>query len=288
MEVYAMGDGKIAEPVWNDLKIFFAVVKARSLSGASKALNISHSTVCRRVARLEETVGVCLIRRTTNGIIFTHDGQQLGTFVERMGDNVNDIRFWLKKKQEHIEGTLTVSCCDIALPRLSSLIGAFSATNPNTNFEISATPMHVDLREASTDLAIRATNSPDEDLVGIRLHSFSLQLAQKREAQKIDSAIWVGLNDCFAHLPGERWQGEQKDACTYQLKADSYMCVGEIIRSGVGIGLLPSFIVENDDTLKSVPTLTPLPCWNLWLLYHPSLNRNPLLTAFASHLKNRW
>ena len=59
---------------WDDLRIFLAVVRAESLSGAGRGLKIDPATVGRRVARLEESVGARLFTKTPQGYALTEAG----------------------------------------------------------------------------------------------------------------------------------------------------------------------------------------------------------------------
>ncbi|MGF1769043.1 LysR family transcriptional regulator [Enterovibrio makurazakiensis] len=283
-----MHNCKNADPLWNDLKIYHAVVSEGSLSGASRSLNISHSTVCRRVSRLEGMVGVPLIRRRANGISFTKDGQQLAAFVKEMDDRANDILFWIKQKKEDLAGALSLSCCDISLPSVSTIVGDLSVSHPEIQFDIKVSAMNADLRLANTDLAIRATNSPDESLVGVKLSHFHFQVAKRVGCLSETKANWVCLNDSFAHLPAERWFGERRVQCQTSIRVDSYMSAAELIRKGTGIGLLPEFVISSDPQLEIVDVDTPLPTWNLWLVYHRSQINNGLVKAFTQHLKQHW
>ncbi|MDD1780210.1 LysR family transcriptional regulator [Enterovibrio sp. ZSDZ35] len=283
-----MRNCKNADPLWNDLKIYHAVVNEGSLSGASRRLSISHSTVCRRISRLEDIVGVPLIRRRPNGIIFTKDGQQLGAFVKEMDDRANDILFWIKQKKEDLAGALSLSCCDISLASVSEIVGDLSASHPDVQFDIKVSAMNADLRLASTDLAIRATNSPDESLVGVKLSHFQFQVAKRVGLENDANTNWICLNDSFAHLPAERWLGQKRLQCQTSISVDSYMSAAALIRSGTGIGLLPEFVVENDPFLEVINVDAPLPTWNLWLVYHRSQINNGLVKAFTHHLKQYW
>ncbi|MCL2912272.1 LysR family transcriptional regulator [Shewanella corallii] len=282
-----MSDCNNAELNWDDLRIFNAVVSAGTLSGASAHLKISHSQVCRRISRLESVVGVPLIRRTANRITLTTDGEQLSHFAAQMEEQHNQIQFWIKQKQLAQSGNLTINCCDIALPTLSVIVGKLNSANPDIRFDIKVSPVHEDLRLAHTDMAIRATNSPDESLVAIRLNDFTLVPAKSKHASP-QPDTWIGLNSTFSHLPAERWQGALKHRCHNQIKVDCYMAAAQVIRSGAGIGLLPDFIVEDDVELQSIPSTDPLPSWTLWLVYHGSQINNALVQTFARQLKQQW
>nr|WP_246801626.1 LysR family transcriptional regulator [Rhizobium leguminosarum] len=56
---------------WDDLKLFLIVIRRKSVTGAARELKVSHSTVSRRLARLEYTVGGALVERTKDGLLLT-------------------------------------------------------------------------------------------------------------------------------------------------------------------------------------------------------------------------
>lgn len=62
---------------WDDLRIFLAVARAGSISGAAKRLAVQHSTVSRRLRSLEERLGTRLIERKTSGYELTEAGEEL-------------------------------------------------------------------------------------------------------------------------------------------------------------------------------------------------------------------
>src|SRR4029077_13620050 len=62
---------------FNDLQFFAAVVAHRGFSAAARALGMPKSRISRRVALLEERLGVRLLDRTTRGLGLTQDGQQV-------------------------------------------------------------------------------------------------------------------------------------------------------------------------------------------------------------------
>ena len=68
---------------WDDLRVFLAVARSESLSGAGRRLQIDPATVGRRIARLEEAVGARLFSKTPQGYALTGEGGRLLTHAER-------------------------------------------------------------------------------------------------------------------------------------------------------------------------------------------------------------
>ena len=62
---------------WDDLRIFLAVARAESLSGAGRRLGMDASTIGRRIARLEGAVGAALFAKTPQGYALTAEGARL-------------------------------------------------------------------------------------------------------------------------------------------------------------------------------------------------------------------
>ncbi|MFD2176202.1 LysR family transcriptional regulator [Veronia pacifica] len=283
-----MTSKKFAHLNWNDLRVFHAFANTDSVNSASRHLGVDNSTVSRRLLALEKSIDTMLIRRTRNGYKLTGDGIQLKSLVQEMTDGVENIQQWLKEKQTTLSGSVSISCCDISLPRLSLLIRHFQAKYPSVKFTIHATARLANMGANGVDLAIRATNHPDDSLVGICLEHFSFALAAPSSATHQDLLPWVGLNDGQQTLPSERWQGLEKLRCHSTLSTDSYLNVAQLIANGNGIGLIPEFIVRGDPLLQRFPTQSPLPEWQLWLLFQPQLRKSPVMRTFCDFLKVNW
>ena len=73
---------------WDDLRVFLAVARTGSLSGAARSLGVNHSTVFRRIAGLEEMLGVRLFERMPTGYTLTPAGVETLGIVERIEENV--------------------------------------------------------------------------------------------------------------------------------------------------------------------------------------------------------
>jgi DNA-binding transcriptional LysR family regulator len=77
---------------WDDLRIFLAVARAESLSGAGRSLKIDPATVGRRIARLEEAIGARLFSKTPQGYSLTDQGTRLIAHAERTETAIEGAR----------------------------------------------------------------------------------------------------------------------------------------------------------------------------------------------------
>ena len=74
---------------WDDLRIFLAVSRTESLSGAGRRLGMDASTIGRRIARLERAVGAALFAKTPQGYVLTAEGARLVAPAEAAEQGAN-------------------------------------------------------------------------------------------------------------------------------------------------------------------------------------------------------
>lgn len=150
----------------NDMALFVEVVKAKGFRGAGEVLGIPNSTISRRIAGLEKSIGLRLLHRTTRKIELTEAGQ---IYFERCKRIVDEARL----AHEHLgdllaqpSGVLRVSLpVDFAQTYLAPLIAEFAQRYPAIAFELDLTPRRVDLVSEPIDLAIRMGELLDSQLI---------------------------------------------------------------------------------------------------------------------------
>ena len=94
---------------WDDLKLFLAVSRCGTISGAAKQFNVQHSTVSRRIKALEESLGVSLLRRVNNVYQLTLEGIKLESAAIRMESEVIGVDGALLGKNDSLVGPLRVT-----------------------------------------------------------------------------------------------------------------------------------------------------------------------------------
>lgn len=140
----------------NDMALFVEVVKTRSFRRAADVLGIPNSTLSRRIALLEEGIGLRLLNRTTRKIELTEAGH---LYYERSRRIVEEARIAYEELGGMVaqpSGSLKVSLpVDFATTYIAPLLPEFATLYPGITFDLDLTPRNVDLVGEPFDLAIR-------------------------------------------------------------------------------------------------------------------------------------
>lgn len=151
----------------NALIDFTLVATNEGLGKASRASGISKATLSRRIADLEEQLGVRLIERSARGLKLTEAGALLLARAEGPLAEVAEAMAAAKEGVSTPRGRLRVAAPVLFSQLAMGRIGAeFCAAYPDVTIEVIAEDRVVDLVEEQFDVAIRINPSPDSDLVG--------------------------------------------------------------------------------------------------------------------------
>jgi len=151
----------------NALSDFILVATNEGLGKASRASGISKATLSRRIADLEEQLGVRLIERSARGLKLTEAGATLMSRTEGLLSEMTEAMTAVGDGVSTPRGRLRVAAPALFSHLAMGRIGAeFCAAYPEIEIEIVAEDRMVDLVEEQFDVAIRINPSPDSNLVG--------------------------------------------------------------------------------------------------------------------------
>ena len=154
----------------SDLRIFQAVVSTGSLSAAARQLDVLPMQVSRRVAALEEELGVRLFHRTTRSVSLTSEGDLFLPYANTMTDAEDSARSELMPSAAKAQGVLRMTAPSvfgksIVVPLLSRLL----ETHPDLRVELDFSDKVVDIVGQGLDLALRLAPLSDSELVAKRI-----------------------------------------------------------------------------------------------------------------------
>ncbi len=144
-------------PETSELMTFARTVEARSISRAARELGVPRPTVGRRLARLEQKLGVRLLRRTTRTMTLTDAGEALYVRARVVLAAVRDAEASVRRSDDAVRGLLRVSAPPMVSAGFGAMIGAFMARYPEVRLEVDCTSRYVDLVAGGYDVAIRAS-----------------------------------------------------------------------------------------------------------------------------------
>ncbi len=125
-------------PEWSDFKILIALSRGGSVAGAGRELGIDGSTVSRRLAALEDSMGVRLIVRGGREFAWTAEGRAALAAVEAMDSAVAVVVRSCREAKLRVSGAVRVSLPPAFVPiLLSKLVPALRETQPTSKLDLS-------------------------------------------------------------------------------------------------------------------------------------------------------
>ena len=234
---------------FNELAVLVAVLESGSLSAAAKRLSLPKSTVGRAIARIEQDLGVALVRRQTRGQALTEPGRVLANLAAPHVAALRDVTAALGRESSEIYGLLRVTApADVGTHLIAPLLSSFLRRHPRVRIEIEHTLRVVDLASEGVDLAIRLTlgRLPASTLIAKKLTRMNLALyagssyAAHRELPK--HPVDLAKHDHVAFYPGgkslalEGPKGLVKVAVQGRVASNDFVLLREAIAAGIGIG----------------------------------------------------
>ena len=284
----------------NDIIVFTRVVETKSFTGAADQLGLPKSTVSRKLAQLEERLGVRLLQRTTRKLALTEIGQ---AYYERCARIVADLQAaeqLVTDMQATPRGRLRVTApIDLSSRYVGGVIAEFVALHADINVELDATDRVVDLIEEGYDVALRFGQLTESTLIARKLCTLDsglcaspAYLAKHGTPRTIED---LDEHDRVLFLPTPRVQGWQlvNGDQTYELgrparfTSNNVGAVRDAVLAGAGITAMGDFQIACDIAEGRLVRL--LPEWrgravDCHAVYPARQNLPPRLALFLDHL----
>lgn len=256
---------------WDDLRVFLAVARKGTLTEAAADLGINASTVHRRLAQLETTLGTRLFDRAATGLTATASGEAMVPHAESVEEGVLGLWGAIAGRDSVPRGTVRLTAPESMLGRLVEALAAFRASFPEIDLLVEFSDRFVDLARREADVAVRPVPRPPDAAVGRRVATVAWTVyAARRWA---DQALpWVRYALDLERLPAAKWQA-RIDSGTRSVAVNSVPAMHELVRCTPCRGLLPCFVGDIDPELVRLEGPIDEAASQLWLLAHPELRR---------------
>ncbi|MCB1913344.1 MAG: LysR family transcriptional regulator [Zoogloeaceae bacterium] len=293
---------------WSDLKHALAVAEAGSLAGASRQLGVNHTTVLRRLDALEATLGTRLFDRKRSGYEPTDAGQAVLAHARHMADRVDEIERQVLGRDRELTGVLRVATAFVIMEHLlPAPLADFARAYPGIEVEVTENAFLVDLsrqrpevvgqslahREA--DVALRLSGHVAEHLVGRNLGMTQCRIYARRGAPGLPQNVqplqalvrdapWVAFEKDQQDRIYDRWMRSRMEQANVKVRVDIFNATAAMLRTGIGIGLLPTFMEAAHPELVAVSEPIPELAAPIWMLTHPDLRQTARVRAFMQHV----
>lgn len=277
---------------WDDIKVFFAIADSGSLSGAAKKLGVNHSTVFRRLNVLEDDLGVRLFEKVQGRYMLSIAGEQIFQqglpIVESMADIERNVMGLDLQPQGIIKVTAPHNISNRYLPRVLS---RFNQDYPDVEVHLLSSNMDFNLNHRQADIAVRATASPPEHLVGRKIADipwkFFASASYLEKSEPVEGLVdlkkhrLIGAAGEMLNLAAFQWL-EKKHVAQIVVRADELTAMSSLAINGYGIALLP--YDQYRQGLIEVMNFQMDKKSALWVLTHPDLRNVERIKLLMSYL----
>ncbi len=260
---------------WDNLRVFLSVMRSTSMRDAADKLGVSHPTIGRRIEALETELGLQLFDHRNDGLHATTEAVELMELAQQIETSVHALGRRALDADSELTGPIRVSMPEtIATDLLVDELVAFSARWPQIELRIEVSYDFVNLGSREADVAIRGVRhgkAPEGDLTG-RLVGTAYGAIYGSEHQ------WIGFH-------GEERDRKQIETTKY---ADLPVCGSfpsfalqrAACAKGMGLSRLPCYFAEPILERRTKPE----PLFDIWVLVHSDLRRNPRLRIFRDEM----
>jgi DNA-binding transcriptional LysR family regulator len=292
---------------WDKLRIFHAAAQAGSFTRAGESLNMSQSAVSRQVGALEQELGAPLFHRHARGLILTEEGELLLRAARDITLKLEAVRAQLADSRGEPTGALRVNTTvGLGSTWLTSRINEFLDLYPGIRLELILDDSELDvaMRQADVAIRLRAPTQPDlvqRKLFTVHFHVFASpayleRFGQPETLDDIDRhRIVVFGENAPTYLKDMNWlcsagrePGNPRSAA---LSVNNVVAIRRAVEKGIGIAMLPDYIVPKDSELVRVLSDHELPGFDSFFVYPEELRDSARVTVFRDFLvanARRW
>ena len=154
---------------WDDVRYFLAVARGGSVRAAAERLKVTHSTVLRRIAELEERLGTQMFEKLPSGYRLTVAGEEVLEFADQMEASSNQLETRVFGRDQSVRGRLRVTLApSLATHLLMPDFAEFARLRSEVEIEILSSGEPVNLTNREADVAIRVVY--DRNALPLNLH----------------------------------------------------------------------------------------------------------------------
>lgn len=264
------------------IAVFTKAVELGSFKGAAAALQLSPSVVSHHISQLETQLGVALFYRSTRKLTLTSDGKFLLDSAQTMVGAAEEFIGLASRNSPELVGHLNVTMpAFMEKSVMVDHIGDFVKANPYITVSLDFSDSRRDIIRDGIDLAIRMGKLPSSGLKVRKLSQIERSLAASSEILKcipkpksprdLEEYTWiefspVGLHQILKNKNGNQVTIRPKS----QIKANNVQAVRQLVKNGNGIGILPDFLIDGDNSKDSLIRvmkdwkLKPIEVFALW------------------------
>lgn len=284
---------------WNDARYFVAVADSGSTLAAGRALRVSQTTVARRIAALEEALGLTLFERRRAGYALTPGGETLLLEARALATAAGALGDAAAACKRETGGTVRLTAEEsYAVGVLTPMLRELHEIRPDIIIELDASEEVRDLEAGAADIAVRvAKEMTGAGLVGrcIGVDRWTVYCSRAyaeahgtpRNRRELATHPLIGGGRGRVGRYYNIWLKENGLEQAVAMTQGSVTGILAAVRSGVGCAALPCLVAEMDEALVRCLPATNNGGMEVWLLTHERLRHTPRVRTVLDFLADR-
>ncbi|MEW9614577.1 LysR family transcriptional regulator VtlR [Shinella sp. S4-D37] len=285
---------------WDKLRIFHAAAEAGSFTHAADKLHLSQSAISRQVSALEQDVGIKLFHRHARGLILTEQGEILYRTAHDVLMKLESVRVQLTENTEKPSGKLRITTTvGLGQGWLTDKVQEFLALYPDMQVQLILDNEELDVNMRHADCAIRLREPQQSDLIQRRLFTVHMHIYaapsyinRYGEPQSIDGLdnhkIITFGEPAPSYLLDVNWleiAGRDSDNPRPSiLQINSQTSIKRACLLGIGVAMLPDYIVGRDPGLIQLPVSADIPSFDTYFCYPSEMKNSAKLKVFRDFI----
>ncbi|MBP1848628.1 LysR family transcriptional regulator [Rhizobium halophytocola] len=278
--------GENAHIDWENYRCFLALARTGSLSAAARDLAIDHTTIGRRVAALEASLGLKLVERMPRAVRLTIEGRRIAELGQPAQEAMFAVQRVARGAARSLAGPVTITAPPaFATAVLVQLMPQLVARHPGLVPAVSGEIAAADLNRREADIALRLSRPDLPGLVIRKLRDvpFHFYAASGFALPEAEWPLIAGDGE-MAAMPQQRWLADNLAGRRVVMTTNDVTSQAAAAETGIGVALLPDFAGSSRPGLQRLDSCLDTPVRELWLVIHPDLTRAPRIRAVADFL----
>lgn len=269
---------------WEDVRYFLAVVRESSFSGAARVLGTEQSTVSRRIAVLEESLGTPLFERGRRRVRLTPQAEAILAPAEAAERAILAVEDAARGSELHVRGRVRLALTEglaqhVVVPRV--LPDLFSA-HPGLSIELRTSDAVADLERHEADVALRFFRPARGELVGRKVAVLPLAVLVARGKKKAFAKLRPEALPWTSYEPAQGAPADMPEVtalgrlgATSRLLCSSVETQMAAVRAGLGVAVAPAALAQVVPGLAVLPMRVDLGALEIYVLTRASIRRVP-------------
>lgn len=264
--------------LWDDVRYLEVVEREGSVSAAARGLGLAASTVYRRIAALEATVGQPCLVRGPGPAVLTEAGAALARVGRTTRRELNEVAASWRARETSLAGRVSFTTVEALLPLVAAPLARLSVEH-GLEVELVLADDGPSVRDREVDVALGIMRNPPPGCWGRKVARLPYGVFATREALARESPRWVRRADSLRASPEARWEEKLAGPAAARVPFTALLALAA---EGAGLALMPRLLAARFPGLVEVEAYrsrTAALSRTLWLLTHPDLRRVPRVMA---------